>query len=51
MMSVRSNWPVLAALMRKYVESSSGDFTPLGMYTNEPSENTAEFKAAKKLSE
>src|SRR5690606_2286404 len=37
--------------MRKYVESSSGHFTPLGTYTNEPSENTAEFSAAKKLSE
>ena len=27
-----------------------GQRTPLGIYTNEPSENTAEFMAAKKLS-
>src|SRR6266498_5915294 len=50
MMSVRSNWPVDDALMRKYVESSSGQRTPLGTYTNEPSVKTAEFSAAKKLS-
>src|ERR1051325_6783024 len=36
--------------MRKYVESSIGQCTPLGMKQNEPSENTALFKAAKKLS-
>src|SRR5262249_38912527 len=29
--SVRSDWPVPAALMRKYVESSIGQRTPLGM--------------------
>ena len=45
-MRVRSNWPVSAALMRKYVESSIGQRTPLGMYTNDPSENTAELRAA-----
>lgn len=39
--------PVSLALMRKYVDSSMGDFTPLGTYTNEPSENTAELSAAK----
>src|SRR5512146_2782368 len=50
MISVRSNCPVSAALMRKYVESSIGHRTPLGTYTNEPSEKTAEFKDAKKLS-
>ena len=38
------------ALMRKYVLSSIGHLTPLGIYTNEPPENTAEFNAAKKLS-
>ena len=36
--------------MRKYVESSIGQRTPLGTYTNEPSENTALLSAAKKLS-
>src|SRR4029079_6445949 len=36
--------------MRKYVESSTGQRTPLGTYTNDPSENTALFNAAKKLS-
>src|SRR6185437_1468292 len=50
MISVRSNWPVWPALMRKYVLSSIGQRTPSGMNTNEPSENTAEFSAAKKLS-
>src|SRR6476659_3881341 len=49
-MSVRSNWPVPSALMRKYVDNSIGQRTPFGTYTNEPSENTAEFSAAKKLS-
>src|SRR6185437_13907390 len=48
--SVRSNWPVFSALMRKYVDSSIGQRTPSGTYTNEPSENTAEFNDAKKLS-
>ena len=47
MIRVRSNWPVWPALMRKYVDSSIGQRTPLGMNTNEPSENTAEFSAAK----
>src|SRR3954470_19715574 len=50
-MSVRSNCPVPSALMRKYVDNSIGQRTPLGMYTNDPSENTAELSAAKKLSE
>src|SRR5438132_7433542 len=50
MMSVRSNCPVFSALMRKYVESSIGQRTPFGTYTNEPSENTAELSVAKKLS-
>ena len=45
-MSVRSNCPVPEALMRKYVDSSIGQRTPLGIYTKEPSENTAEFSAA-----
>src|SRR5579884_1591476 len=36
--------------MRKYVESSIGQRTPLGTYTNDPSLNTAAFRAAKKLS-
>ena len=36
--------------MRKYVDSSIGHRTPSGTYTNEPSLNTAEFSAAKKLS-
>jgi len=35
------------ALMRKYVESSIGHVTPLGMYVKEPSLNTAEFRAVK----
>src|SRR5215469_15371550 len=51
MMSVRSNCPVFIALMRKYVESSMGQRTPGGTYTNEPSENTAELSVAKKLSD
>src|SRR6185369_710881 len=37
--------------MRKYVDSSIGQRTPSGTYTNEPSENTAELSVAKKLSE
>src|SRR5215475_9064851 len=49
-MSVRSNWPVSLELMRKYVDSSNGQRTPFGTYTNEPSEKTALFNAAKKLS-
>src|SRR5215510_11944347 len=51
MMSVRSNWPVDFSLMRKQVDSSIGQRTPSGTYTNEPSENTAELSVAKKLSE
>ena len=35
----------------KYVEISMGQRTPLGMYTKEPSEKTAAFRAAKKLSD
>src|SRR5690349_14580723 len=49
-MSVRSNCPVSAALMRKYVDSSMGHCTPRGTKTNEPSEKTALLSAAKKLS-
>src|ERR1700682_5130966 len=49
-MRVRSNWPVSAWLIRKYVESSIGHFTPFGMRQNDPSEKTAEFRVAKKLS-
>jgi hypothetical protein len=37
-------------LIRKYVDSSIGHRTPFGMYTKDPSLNTAEFRAAKKLS-
>src|SRR5207244_5561865 len=48
--NVRSNCPVSAAFMRKYVDNSMGQRTPFGTYTNEPSENTALFSAAKKLS-
>jgi hypothetical protein len=32
--------------VRKYVESSIGQRTPVGTYTNEPSLNTAELSAA-----
>lgn len=39
--------PVFSALILKYVETSMGEMTPFGTYTNEPSENTAEFSAAK----
>src|SRR5690242_14745402 len=49
-MRVRSNWPVLAALIRKYVDSSTGQRTPLGTKQNDPSLNTAELSVAKKLS-
>ena len=41
-----SNCPVPEAFIRKYVLSSIGQRTPLGIYTNEPSENTAELSAA-----
>ena len=37
-------------LILKYVESSIGQRTPLGTKTKLPSENTAEFSDAKKLS-
>ena len=47
---VLSNWPVFDAFILKYVESSIGHRTPSGMYTNEPSVKTAEFKVAKKWS-
>src|SRR3989304_8815903 len=47
MMSVRSNWPVESALIRKYVESSMGHRTPGGTYAKEPSLNTALLRAAK----
>ena len=50
MIKVRLNWPVFWALIRKYVERSIGQRTPLGTYTNEPSLKTAELRAAKKLS-
>src|SRR5262245_30493658 len=50
MINVRSNCPVFAALIRKYVDSSIGQRTPFGTYTNDPSENTAELSDAKKLS-
>jgi hypothetical protein len=47
MISVRSNCPVLIALMRKYVLNSIGQRTPSGMNAKLPSENTAELSAAK----
>src|ERR1700735_5818382 len=50
MIKVRSHWPGFAELTRKYVDSSLGQRARTGTYTNEPSENTAEFSAAKKLS-
>jgi hypothetical protein len=39
--------PVSSALIRKYVDTSIGEMTPFGTYTKDPSEKTAEFKAAK----
>src|SRR6266568_1318335 len=48
--SVRSNCPDSELLMRKYVESSIGQRTPFGIKQKLPSEKTALFKAAKKLS-
>src|SRR6267378_6752692 len=48
--NVLSNWPDSELLIRKYVESSMGQRTPLGIKQNEPSERTALFSAAKKLS-
>src|SRR6185369_9302505 len=48
--SVRSNCPDSALLMRKYVDNSIGQRTPFGMKTKLPSEKTALFNAAKKLS-
>src|SRR5215207_9817819 len=50
MMSVRSNWPMFSALMRKYACSGMSTLTPGGMYTNEPPDHTAEFSAANLLS-
>src|SRR5437879_6547600 len=50
MISVRSNWPVSCALIRKYVDNSIGHRTPCGTYANEPSLKTALFRPAKKLS-
>ena len=47
---VLSNCPVLAALILKYVDSSIGHLVLGGMYANEPSVNTAEFKAANEWS-
>ena len=38
------------ALILKYVESSIGHLVFGGIYTNEPSVNTAEFRVAKKWS-
>src|SRR2546428_69590 len=50
MISVRSNWPVSCALIRKYVDNSIGHRTPCGTYANDPSLKTALFRPAKKLS-
>src|SRR4030095_4592144 len=50
MISVRSNWPDSALLIRKYVDNSIGQRTPLGIKQKLPSEKTALFSAAKKLS-
>ena len=40
-------WPDSLALILKYVDNSIGQRTPFGMYTNDPSEKTAELSAAK----
>src|SRR6185436_10212697 len=48
--SVLSNCPESALLIRKYVDSSIGQRTPLGIKQKLPSENTALLSAAKKLS-
>src|SRR4026209_2697160 len=48
--SVRSNCPDSELLMRKYVDNSIGQRTLFGMKQKLPSEKTALFKAAKKLS-
>ncbi len=50
MMSVRSNWPMLSALMRKYACSGMSTCTPSGTQMNDPPDHTAEFSAAKVLS-
>ena len=50
MIMVRSNCPMLSALMRKYACSGMSSFTPLGMYTKEPPLHTAVFTAANRLS-
>src|SRR6185503_10657063 len=48
--SVRSNCPDSELLIRKYVDNSIGHRTPFGIKQKLPSEKTALFKAAKKLS-
>jgi hypothetical protein len=50
MISVRSNWPMFSALMRKYAWSGMSTWTPSGTYTKEPPDHTAEFRAANLLS-
>ena len=50
MISVRSNWPMFSALIRKYAWSGTSTLTPAGMYTNEPPLHTAELSAANLLS-
>ena len=50
MMSVRSNWPMFSALMRKYAWSGTETCTPGGTQTNEPPDHTAELSAENLLS-
>ncbi len=50
MMSVRSNWPMFSALMRKYACSGMSMCTPGGTYTNDPPDQTAELSAENLLS-
>ena len=50
MIRVRSNCPLLSALMRKYVCRGMSTFTPLGTYTKLPPDHTALFTAANLLS-
>src|SRR5437867_4683207 len=50
MISVRSNWPALSLLMRKYACSGMSTFTPGGTHTNEPPDHTAVLSAASLLS-
>jgi hypothetical protein len=47
---VRSNWPIFAVSILKKLAKSIGHFVLGGIYTNVPSEKTAAFNAAKKLS-